>query len=332
MKPAERRLQDGAPSASVTGMITDDTAREKRRAYWALLGVQLSFGLFPVFGKLAFQPGGFSPAAVGAWRMAFGATVLVTLAAALHGRQFFGAWRDVGRLLVASILGVTANMLIYLEGLARSSAIEAVLVMCLIPVFTFGIAAAVGQERVRIGKVAGVLVALVGASALFWAQERELAREHLLGNLLMAGNALCYAGYFVWSRPLLRKHPPLVVIAWVFLLSVPAAAWIAFHQDVVPAAASASIWWSLVFVLVFPTALAYLLNMYALARVTASTTAVFIYAQPIFTVLASIVWLHEAPTRGVFVAGVLVFLGIWLVARAPRERKETLLDGSPARP
>ena len=37
------------------------------------------------------------------------------------------------------MLGVTANMLLYLEGLARSSAIEATLVMCLIPVFTFGL-------------------------------------------------------------------------------------------------------------------------------------------------------------------------------------------------
>ncbi len=313
-------------------MVTDDTTREKRLAYWALLAVQVSFGLFPVFGKLAFRPGGFSPAAVGAWRMAFGAIVLCTLASALHGRAFLGAWRDIGKLLVASVLGVTANMLLYLEGLARSSANEAVLVMCLIPVFTFGIAAAVGQERVRATRMGGVFVALLGASALFWAEDRQLAQDHLVGNLLMVGNALCYAGYFVWSRPLLRKYPPLVVIAWVFLLSVPAAIWIAARHEVLPPAASATIWWSLAFVLVFPTALAYLLNMFALARVPATTTAVFIYTQPIFTVLASAYLLDEPPTRAVFVAGVLVFLGIWLVTRPPRTPKEKNLDGSPARP
>ena len=257
--------------------------RARRSAYLALLGVQVSFGLFPVFGKLAFKPGGFSPAAVGAWRMGFGAAVLCAIAWALHGRAFFDARRDFWKLLVASVLGVTANMLLYLEGLARSSAIEATLVMCLIPVFTFGIAAAVGQERLRAGRASGILVALVGASALFWAQDREIAREHWVGNLLMAANALSYAAYFVWARPLLKRHPPLVVIAWVFLLSVPAAIWIAARHEVWPAAASAEAWWSLAFVLVFPTALAYLLNMYALARVPASTTAVFIYAQPILT-------------------------------------------------
>jgi drug/metabolite transporter (DMT)-like permease len=313
-------------------MVTVDPARARRLAFLALVGVQVAFGLFPVFGKLAFRPDGFSPAAVGAWRMAFGAIVLCTLAAALHGRAFLDARRDIGKLLVASVLGVTANMLLYLEGLARSSANEATLVMCLIPVFTFVIAAAVGQERVRATRLGGVFVALLGASALFWAQDRELAHEHLVGNLLMAGNALCYASYFVWSRPLLREHPPLVVIAWVFLLSLPAAAWIAARQPVFPAAASASTWWSLAFVLVFPTVVAYLLNMFALVRVPATTTAVFIYVQPIFTVLASAALLGERPTRAIFVAGVLVFLGIWLVTRPPRVRKENLLDGSPARP
>ncbi|MBL8862273.1 MAG: DMT family transporter [Planctomycetes bacterium] len=313
-------------------MSADASARAVRSAYWALVGVQVSFGLFPVFSKVALRPGGFSPAALGAWRMAFGAVVLAGLAWALHGARFRAAARDLLPLAVASVLGVTANMLLYLEGLARSSANEATLVMCLIPVFTFGIAAATRQERWSARRAAGVITALLGASALFWAQERSVAREHLAGNLLMAGNALSYAAFFVWTRPLAARHPPLVVIAWVFLLSLPAAAWIAAREDLVPASAGLGAWWSLAFVLVFPTALAYLLNVYALSRVPATTTAVFIYAQPILTVLASALVLGEAPTRGVFTAGALVFLGIWLVARPGRAREERKIDGSPARP
>lgn len=313
-------------------MSIDLAARERRSAYLALLGVQLSFGLFPVFSKLAFKPGGFSPAAVGAWRMGFGAAVLAGLACALHGRAFFDVRRSLGKLLVASVLGVTANMLLYLEGLARSSANEATLMMCLIPVFTFAIAAATGQEKLRWSRASGIFVALLGVSALFWAQDPRIAHDHLLGNLLMAGNALSYAAYFVWARPLLKEHPPLVVIAWVFVLSVPAAIWIATREAMVPGTASANAWWSLAFVLVFPTALSYLLNLYALARVPASTTAVFIYAQPILTLLASWALLDDAPTRAVFVAGALVFLGIWLVARPARTEKEAAIDGSPARP
>jgi len=297
-------------------MLTVPADRDRRRAFAALATVQLTFGLFPVFGKLAMAPGGFSPAAVGAWRMGFGAAVLGAVAWGLHGRAFWAALRsDPGRLLVASVLGVSANMLLYLEGLKRSSANEATLVMCLIPVFTFSIAALAGQEMLRPARAGGILVALAGASALFWAQDRAIAREHLAGNLLMALNALSYAGYFVWTRPLLRRHPPLVVIAWVFVLSLPAAIWIATRHQVLPSTVSAQAAWSLAFVLVFPTVLAYVLNLYALKHVPASTAAVFIYTQPIVTVLASAAILSEPPTRGVLVAAALVFLGIWLVVR-----------------
>jgi drug/metabolite transporter (DMT)-like permease len=307
--------------------------RERFRAHAALIAVQVCFGLFPVFGKLAFRPGGFSPFAVGAWRMAFGAVALLALALGLHGRAFWDVRRDLPQLLLASVLGVTANMLLYLEGLSRSSANEATLVMCLIPVFTFGIAALFGQEAWRPLRAVGILVALVGVSALFWAQQRSVAREHLPGNLLMVLNTLCYAAYFVWARPLVRRHPPLVVIAWVFVLSLPAAAWIASRETMVPAGADARAWGSLAFILVFPTVVAYLLNLFALARVSASTTAVFIYSQPVVTVLSSAALLGEPPTGGLLVACALVFLGIRLVARpAARTAPAAALHGDSARP
>ncbi len=291
--------------------------RDLVRAHAALVAVQVLFGLFPIFGKLALLPGGFTPFGVGAWRMAFGAAALGGLAALVHGRALWAARTDFWKLLVASVLGVTANMLLYLVGLSHSSANEATLIMCLIPVFTFALAALAGQERLRAARAAGVVVALLGASALFWAQRPEIARLHLGGNLLMALNALSYSLYFVWTRPLLARHPPLVVIAWVFLLSTPAAVAIALTGDVLPSGQGWRPWASLAFILVFPTALAYLLNLFALARLRASTTAVYIYTQPLVTVLASALVLGEAPTRGVLVAAVLVFAGIWLVARRP---------------
>jgi drug/metabolite transporter (DMT)-like permease len=303
------------------------------RAHLALGVVQVVFGLFPVFSKLAFGEDGFAPFAVGAWRMAFGAAVLCGLALWIHGRMFFAAAREWPRLLVASVLGVSANMLLYLEGLSRSSANEATLIMCLIPVFTFSAAALSGQERFQPARALGVGLALFGASALLWAQRPEIASAHALGNGLMVLNALSFAIYFVWSRPLVQRHPPLVVIAWVFLFSLPAAAWAASRVELAPAAAGARAWAALALILVFATVLTYLLNMYALARLRASTTAVYIYAQPFVTVLAAAAILSEAPTRGVLLGALLVFAGIWLVARRPPPAKPAaMIHGDSARP
>jgi len=87
----------------------------------ALLLVQLLFGLFPVSGALAFEPGGFSPFGVAAWRIAVGGLVLGGLALLLFRRRALPARRDLPALLVAALLGIVANQGLYLSGLERST-------------------------------------------------------------------------------------------------------------------------------------------------------------------------------------------------------------------
>ena len=62
----------------------------------ALVLVQLFFGLFPTFGKLAFE--GFSPRAVAGWRFVFGAVVLGGLAWSRYGKGMLPARGDWLRL------------------------------------------------------------------------------------------------------------------------------------------------------------------------------------------------------------------------------------------
>jgi drug/metabolite transporter (DMT)-like permease len=280
----------------------------------ALAAVQVCFGLFPIYGKFAIEPGAFTPFSIVAWRIGFGAASLLAAAFLIHGRGALPQPRDLPVLLLCSFLGVTANMALYLEGLSRSTATNAGLMMCLIPVFTFAIAAGTGQEPFRVSRALGVLVALAGASMLFWAERPELVRAHGLGNLLMVLNTFSYALYLVISRPLLARYRPLVLIAWVFALAVPFAPFLAHGQPMLPQATPRA-WWALAFILVFPTSVAYLMNAWALARLRASTTAIYVYVQPILTGISSRILLGEELTRGTALSAGCVFAGIWLVAR-----------------
>jgi len=133
----------------------------------------------------------------------------------------------------------------------------------------------------------------------------------------MVLNTFSYSLYLVFSRPLLARYPPLVLIAWVFVLALPFVPLLARGEPIAPEA-SARAWWALAFILVFPTSLAYLLNAWALAHLRASTTAMYIYVQPLITGVASRILLGERPTGGTFLAGACIFLGIWLVARRRR--------------
>jgi len=300
-------------------------------AHAALLVAQTCFGLFPVSKHWLFPAGagGFAPFAVGAWRMVFAALSLSVAAWFLHGDRWRIRRADLPRFVACALLGVSVNMTLYLEGLKRSTAVNAGLVMCLIPVFTFAIAALARQETFQPSRAIGIGVALVGASLLFWAERPDLIRAHGFGNLLMALNALAYASYLVVVRPLTRSYPPLVVIAWVFVLSLPFVPLLVLREQggnpaglaagtrafFAPDGASLAAWGALLFVLVFPTSIAYLANSFALSRVRASTTAVYIYIQPIITGVVAWLIADEELTPVMFVSAALVFAGIWLVAR-----------------
>lgn len=295
-----------------------DDPRQRLRAHGALLVVQVFFGLFPLFGTLSMRE--FSPWALACWRVGVGAAAIGALAFAVHGRDFWPKRADLPLLALCGWLGVAANQALFLVGLERSSATHAGLVMCLIPVFTFLVALGLRQERLEPRRAVGVALALLAAVGWFLWEEPLVARRHLLGDLLMVANTLCYAFYLVLSRPLVRRIPPLVVLAWIYLASALLLPFALPFVELVPAGVSAHGWLSLAYVLVFPTFLAYLLNLYALARVRASTTAVYVYIQPLIAATSGALVLGERPTPALALAAAGIFAGIWLVARRPAPR------------
>ncbi len=282
----------------------------------ALGAVQLFFGLFPVLGLAAMvRDEGFSPWALATWRIVTGAVALGLLAFIRHRREARPSLADLAKLALLAVLGISLNQGLFLSGLARSTAINAGLLICLIPVFTFLVAALFRLEAFSLRRGVGVAIALLSALPLFLTRGADLAAEHASGNLLMAANGLCYAFYLVFSRPLTIKYPPLVVIAWVYVLSLPWLPLFIARGPLGPALPSAEVWAAFAYVMVFPTVLAYLLNMIALSRLPASTTAFYIFAQPFITAVAAWFILKERLQPELIPAAVGLLVGLVLVVR-----------------
>ncbi|MFH0945959.1 MAG: DMT family transporter [Planctomycetota bacterium] len=291
--------------------------RERTNGLLALVAVQLCFGLFPPFAKWAFEGDAFSPASVAAYRIVAGIVVLGSFAVLMYGRRALPRGADVLRLFLCAMFGVVVNQGLFLEGVSRTTAINTGLIICLIPVFTYVMAILAGQERLKAKRCLGIGVALLATTMLFLERGDGQVGGHLLGNLLLLLNVASYSLYLVISKPLTTRYPPLVIIAWVYAFSALSLPYFVWGERLVPALAGAErAWWSLGFILLFPTVLGYLLNIFALARVPASTTALFTYLQPVMTGAAGIVLLSESLTAGAVIAAAGLFLGLWLARTA----------------
>jgi len=310
-----------------------DAARRRTEGLLALLGVQLAFGLSPLFAKWTLVPvEGFTPRALVAWRIVFGSLALGALAAWKHPRQIVPPRAELARILGCSVLGIALNMWLYMEGVQRTSVVHTGLLVVQIPVFTYAFACLLGKERARPRRMAGIALALAGAMLLVFARHGGgEGSGSTRGNLLLVANCASYALFLVLARELLKRFPTLVVIAWMFAASLLAVPLLLATGPAWPAEPAARSLWSFAYTLFFGTFLAYLLNTLALARVSSSTVAVFIFLQPLVAGAAGVFVLGERLTLPVLVSAVALLGGIALVvldrsatpgagASAPRPR------------
>lgn len=287
------------------------------RPFSALILVQFSFASLAVVGKVAVEAWG--PLPVAGLRMFFASLFLAVLA--LVATRELPTRRDLGKLFGLSLLGISLNQLFFLEGLSRTSAINATILISTIPVFTTALAILMGKERARPIRLAGIAVAFAGAIVLIGIRDFDLRDEHTVGNLLVVLNALCYSFYLVLSRPMLNRYRSSTVVAWTFLFGALLILPLSAPQVAALAAGplDSRIVWAMVWIILVPSVLAYSLNNYALKRVQSSTVAVYVFLQPLIGVsLALLLLPDERLSLTDALGGLAILAGVILVSSTER--------------
>lgn len=282
----------------------------------SLAAAQAGFALFPIFGKLALVS--IPPFVIAAIRVASAAAMLEIVRRVSPAEP---VRREDRRLLVIlSVLGVSLNQVLFIVGLSLTSAINTTILISSIPAFTLAAAVLLGREALTPRALVGTLLAGAGALVLLNAESFDWGSRYFRGNLLILANSLSYSLYLVLSRPLLARYRPLTFTAAVFrygslpivAVSIPALARFS------PTLPTAGAWWSLAAIVLFCTAVPYFLNSWALARVSASRVATYVFLQPVIAATLAILVLGERPGWRTGVAAVLVFAGLAVSLRPPR--------------
>ncbi|MDX1612111.1 MAG: DMT family transporter, partial [Candidatus Thermoplasmatota archaeon] len=257
--------------------------RDQLTAYGALVGAQLLFATLPVAGKFGLDQVHFLVFSL--VRMS-GAAVLLAVGVMVFLRPKLPAWADVGRLGVYALFGIVINQILFLWGLSLTTATNAALIITTIPVITYAMAVAFGDERLDVRRGIGILVALSGVLVLLDPRGADLSNEHLWGNLLVLVNSVSYGLYLVISRPMLQKLHPLTMTAWLFVLGT-LVTWpiallvVGWPGTTATWSISREAWLVLGYIVLGPTVGTYAFNLTALSRLSSSTVAAFIYLQPV---------------------------------------------------
>lgn len=225
---------------------------------------------------------------------------------------------DYVRLALCGLFGVAINQLLFFAGLNLTTPINAALIMTTNPVLVLLMAHFIIREKISFSKTAGIVIALSGAAILIVSGGKvSFSSLTVMGDFMVLINSLSFAVFLVIVKPLMMRFHPLTVMKWTFLFgSVP----VLFFgtEELMTAQWSEmdfNIWLSVVYVVLATTFLAYLFNIFALRELEASQVSGYIYLQPLFAAMFSVLFGEGLPQWIHLVTGMMIFTGIWLTMR-----------------
>ncbi len=173
-------------------------------------------------------------------------------------------------------------------------------------------------ERFTLPLAAGLVLAFSGV-VLISLSDTPGGGPDLWGVVLCLVAAASYVISVILQKPVMRRIPA-VQLTWLAcvvgaIVQVPFAP--ALVAEVSAAPVSSSLW--LLYLGLFPTALAFTTYGYALTHMSASSLGVTTYLVPPITIVLSWLFLGEAPPALAYVGGALALIGV-AVARTPPSR------------
>ena len=245
---------------------------------------------------------------------------------ALAARIPLPGGRDLVSIFGLSLLGITLYHAFLNFGELAVPAGTASLIIAAGPVLTALLASALGHERLSaLGwgasalSFAGVALIVLGRTGGSGAGSSGLG--YTAGALLILGAALCTSLYFVLQRPLLARLHPFHFTVWSLILgSLPFLVFLpGFGSELARAPLSAHL--AVIYIGLFPAALAYLTWTFALSRVPASRVTSFLYVSPVLAIFIAWLWLGEVPSVLSLLGGAVALVGVVLLNTLGRVRR-----------
>lgn len=217
-------------------------------------------------------------------------------------------------------LGITFHQWLQSNALQTSEASTTAWIVSTTPVFMAILGWIALKEKLGWMKISGILLASIGVLVVVYDGDLNaisLGNFGKPGDILILISAINWTVFSVLSRSGLKKHPATFMMFYVMLLGWLFTSILFFATQNISEIQNLTIsgWIGLAFLGIFCSGLAYIAWYDALQTLGTAETGVFLYIEPLVTVVVAFFVLSEAITIASLLGGAVIILGVWLVNR-----------------
>jgi drug/metabolite transporter (DMT)-like permease len=226
--------------------------------------------------------------------------------------------RDVPALFALGLAGITTYHLCLNWGQRTVAPGTTALIIQTSPVFTALITHQLKMERLNRQSVLGIAIAFGGTVVLIAGQGRDV--EFTVSALAIVVSALVTSIYFVMQKPFLTKYGVRATTTWTIVMgTLPFLFWLPSAMRQLSVAPSLNVG-AVVYIGIFPAAIAYTLWNYAISRIGPTRASVFLYLSPVIAMGTTWLFYGTVPGWLTLAGGAVALVGVYIV-NAARARK-----------
>jgi drug/metabolite transporter (DMT)-like permease len=255
------------------------------------------------------------------FHMALYRFLVATLALAVYAlitRMRIPDLQDIPLILLSGCIGIAVyhSALNYGEITVKAGA--ASFLISLSPIFTALLAVAFLGEHLKRNTWAGMVISFLGTTLIAFGEGGGLHFSY--GALFILLAALSFSVFFIIQKRLLSKYKPFDLATYsiwagtlCLLVFLPG-----FFQALGKAPLQANL--TVIYLGIFPAALAYATWAFFMSKMPASRAASFLYVNPILSTVVAFIWIGEIPSVLSLVGGIIILAGLVLVGRGGVEQ------------